>query len=31
MHPIQMQDGDRGIGMGYTGFIDRFEAISNLP
>lgn len=27
MHPIQMQEGDRGIGMGYRGFIDRFEAI----
>lgn len=27
MHPIQMQEGDRGIGMGYTAFISRFEAI----
>jgi hypothetical protein len=27
MHPIQMQEGDRGIGMGYTGLIDSFEAI----
>ena len=27
MHPIQMQEGDRGIGMGYTAFINRFEAI----
>ena len=27
MHPIQMQDGNRGIGMGYTGFINSFEAI----
>lgn len=27
MHPIQMQEGDRGFGMGYTAFINRFEAI----
>jgi hypothetical protein len=27
MYPIQMQDGDRGIGMGYDAFINRFEAI----
>lgn len=27
MHPIQMQEGDRGIGMGYAAFIDRFDAI----
>src|SRR3990167_10581296 len=27
MHPIQMQECDRGIGMGYMEFIKRFEAI----
>lgn len=27
MHPIQMQEGNRWIGMGYTAFINRFEAI----
>jgi hypothetical protein len=27
MHPIQMQEGPRGIGMGYKEFIARFEAI----
>jgi hypothetical protein len=27
MHPIQMQEGPRGIGMGYKGFIAKFEAI----
>jgi len=27
MHPIQMQAGDRGIGMGYEEFVKRFEAI----
>ncbi|MEZ5646851.1 MAG: hypothetical protein R3E99_17135 [Burkholderiaceae bacterium] len=27
MHPMQMQEGDRGVGMGYTAFINRFETI----
>lgn len=29
MHPIQMQEGPRGIGMGYSEFVARFEAICN--
>lgn len=28
MHPIQMQEGNRGSGMGYTAFINR---LGDLP
>lgn len=27
MHPIQMQAGNRGIGMGYAQFVDTFESV----